>query len=454
MKGLEAPGAVRWIARTLEDAGFETWTVGGAVRDALAERPSGDWDIATRARPTDVRRLFPRTVPIRVDHGTVGVLARDGTLYEVTTFRRDVETTGRHAVVSFADTIDDDLSRRDFTINAVAWHPLRAVLHDPFGGAEDLERRVLRTVGRASERFSEDYLRILRALRFAGVFRMTIEGPTWQGLTSAVNRMGVLSAERIREELEKVLGGDVPPSRALALYAASGVLAFLYPELDATVAHRRAGGGGGWFGHALRTVDLLPPSRAELRWVAIMQGIGESEEPSGAGEVGKSIQERALLRTAALLTRLRASNAQIREISEMAQWVSTPPDPGAKEAVLRGWLAGVGRDRLRPLFRIWIAAVRADQATGGPWMDRQLVRQWTRLRSIARSGVPLGLDELALGGRDLIRMGFAPGPHFGAVLEHLLKRVLDDPEQNHPEALAAEAVLWLEGAGIPRRASE
>ena len=166
----DAPPAATWIVRTLEEAGHETWAVGGAVRDVLLGRPAGDWDLTTHARPTDVRRIFRRTIPIGVEHGTVGVLARDGTMYEVTTFRKDVQTDGRHAVVEFASTLDEDLARRDFTINAIAWHPLREELRDPFGGAVDLGHGVLRTVGAPEERFREDYLRVLRALRFAGRF--------------------------------------------------------------------------------------------------------------------------------------------------------------------------------------------------------------------------------------------------------------------------------------------
>ena len=174
-----APQAVQWIVRELDKAGHDTWAVGGAVRDMLLERPSDDWDLATSARPEQVRKVFRRTVPLGVDYGTVGVLSRNGTLYEVTTFRRDVETDGRHAVVSFADTIEEDLARRDFTINAVAWHPLRWDLVDPFGGVDDLQNCVLRTVGVPEERFREDYLRILRALRFAGLFNLEIERETW-----------------------------------------------------------------------------------------------------------------------------------------------------------------------------------------------------------------------------------------------------------------------------------
>ncbi|MDX1493489.1 MAG: CCA tRNA nucleotidyltransferase, partial [Longimicrobiales bacterium] len=197
----DAPPAVRWITRTLEEAGYETWAVGGAVRDALREQPSGDWDLATRARPRQVRKLFRRTVPIGIDHGTVGILARDGTMYEITTFRKDVETDGRHAVVEFADRVEDDLARRDFTVNAMAWHVLREELLDPHGGVDDLRKGVLRTVGAPGDRFREDYLRILRALRFAGRFGLEVEPETWAAARELAENLTKLSPERIREEL-------------------------------------------------------------------------------------------------------------------------------------------------------------------------------------------------------------------------------------------------------------
>ena len=203
-----APPAVRWITRTLEEAGHDTWAVGGAVRDALLGRPSGDWDLTTRARPDELQELFRRTVPIGIEHGTVGVLVRDGTMFEVTTFRKDVETDGRHAVVAFADRVEDDLARRDFTINAIAWHVLREELLDPFQGVEDLEAGVLRTVGIAADRLAEDYLRVLRAFRFAGRFALKIEQETWSALCESVRDLPSLSAERIREELIKVLSAE------------------------------------------------------------------------------------------------------------------------------------------------------------------------------------------------------------------------------------------------------
>lgn len=458
MNDLTPPGAVRWICRTLEEAGFETWAVGGAVRDALVGRSSGDWDLTTAAHPGTMRRLFTRTVPIGVEHGTVGILARDGTMYEVTTFRRDVETTGRHAVVAFADSLDEDLARRDFTINAVAWHPLRGVLHDPFQGRRDLEARVLRTVGDPSDRFAEDYLRVLRALRFAGAYRLQVQSESWHALVRAVPRMGVLSPERVREEMEKILSGRSPPSASLSLYGASGALGFFYPELDRIVEvegsapdgspvppHR----DGDLWSHALRTVDLLPRHRSELRWAALLGGIGVPTGSMGAGEEGEPPGRRGLLRAAALLRRLRSSNARTDTVAGLVEWIRAVPAPGASDAVLREWLAGVERERLSSIVRIWLAEARADRLRGrggsrGGWVESELVTLVSRLREVARSGTPLSVGELALSGRDLIRLGYRPGPYFGDLLDHLLATVLEDPDRNTEEALIPEVHRWME----------
>ena len=177
-KRLRPPQPVLEIASRLERAGFETWCVGGAVRDALLGHPHLDWDLATAATPREVQRTFRRTVPVGVQFGTVGVLDAEGTMHEVTTFRRDVRTDGRHAVVEFGASLDDDLARRDFTINAIAWSPKREELRDPYGGLADLEAGVVRAVGDARERMREDRLRALRAIRFAARLGFTIEDAT------------------------------------------------------------------------------------------------------------------------------------------------------------------------------------------------------------------------------------------------------------------------------------
>ncbi len=449
----QAPDQVCWIAQTLEEAGFETWTVGGAVRDALFGIPSEDWDLTTRATPTEVKRVFGRTIPIGIDHGTVGVLSRDGVLYEITTFRRDIETTGRRAVVEFSDTLDEDLARRDFTINAVAWHPLREVFRDPFDGKADLKRGVLRTVGDPGDRFTEDYLRILRALRFAGAYRLTIERETWLGLTASVHRMDILSPERLREELERVLTGETPPSRSMALYAASGVLGFLYPELDALVGFLREPGSD-WFAHSLRAIDLLSPHRPVLRWAALFQGVGEHDGSPGAGEEGNEPHDRALRRSAAVLERLRSPNAIVSEVAGLTQWIARPPGPEASGEELRRWLSAVGRNTLNSLLRIWIACLRADEVCGGSLTHSQFMELCRRLRAISQSDVPLTVAELGVSGRDLIRMGYAPGPHFGEVLDHLLDRTLEDPSLNQPALLQAEIEEWMQHGESYHRAHE
>src|SRR4051812_8075984 len=174
---LHPPEPVLEIAERLEGAGFEAWCVGGAVRDALLGHPHLDWDLATSAKPEEVRKLFGhrRTIPIGIDFGTVGVLDRDGKMHEVTTFRRDVQTDGRHAVVEFGVSLEDDLARRDFTINAIAYSPRRDELRDPFNGRADLASKTLRAVGDADTRMREDRLRALRAIRFAARFDFTID---------------------------------------------------------------------------------------------------------------------------------------------------------------------------------------------------------------------------------------------------------------------------------------
>lgn len=449
MINLNPPGPVSWICRTLERAGFDTWAVGGAVRDGLAGRRTGDWDLATAAPPGEIRRLFRRTVPIGIEHGTVGVLARDGTLYEVTTFRRDVETSGRHAVVSFAETLDEDLARRDFTINAVAWHPLRRHVHDPYGGVEDLRKSRLRTVGDPRERFSEDYLRILRALRFAGVFRLQVDPATWRALVEAVPRMGILSPERIREELEKILSTHERPSASISLYAASGVLAFLHPELDRLVGLSARSTGGSHDGmdawsHSLLAADAIPCARWPLRLTALLSRLGLPTESSGAGEDGLPVPERGRRRAAALLKRLRSSNARIARVAGAVEWVIQPPPAEAPDHVLRRWLAGAGRDRLPDVVRVWIAESRVTRG-----LDQERLRNLIgRLRRISGSDIPLSVGELDFSGRDLIRMGYRPGRYFGDLLEHLLDLVLEDPARNRREVLMEEARRWIEQGEI------
>src|SRR5215217_5028841 len=215
---LTPPDAILELARTLERAGHETWCVGGAVRDALLGHAGLDWDLATAARPEEVRRLFRHTVPVGIQFGTVGVLDRDRRMHEVTTFRRDVQTDGRHAVVEFGASLEEDLARRDFTINAIAYRPHTNELRDPFGGQEDLRTGIVRAVGDAEQRLREDRLRALRAIRFASRYEFRIEEGTLAAIRSSAPHLTRLSAERVQQELVKTMEQVRRPSHALRLW--------------------------------------------------------------------------------------------------------------------------------------------------------------------------------------------------------------------------------------------
>lgn len=431
---LDAPHEVHRIARRLQGAGFEAWAVGGGVRDALAGRPAGDWDLTTSARPNQVRALFRRTVPVGIEHGTVGVLGRDGRMYEVTTFRRDVETDGRHARVVFADRLEEDLDRRDFTINAVAWNPLTGEVRDPHRGVEDLRAGVLRAVGDAEARFVEDRLRVLRALRFAGRFDLRIDPATWAAALASASHLGALSAERVREELYKLLGGLPRPSVSLRLYAQSGVLASLYPELAACVGVRDPGGGELWE-HLLATTDAVPRSRPTLRLAALLHDAGKATTP-GAGHA-----QAGAAAARSLLKRLKASNADTDRVFHLVAQHSTLPAVDTPEAGIRRWLRLVGRDYYRDLFRLRLAECEARAADPGP-----ALAALRRVRRALDAAPPLDVGDLAIGGSELRGLGIPPGPRFGELLRELLERVTDDPSLNTVERLSQLAREIHEGS--------
>lgn len=436
---LHPPDAVRDIAARLRSHGHQAWAVGGALRDALLHLPAVDWDIATSARPDDVRSIFKRTVPIGVEHGTVGVLWKDGVMYEVTTFRRDVETDGRHAVVAFADSIEEDLARRDFTINALAWDPATGELRDPYDGLRDIGDGVVRTVGSAADRFAEDYLRVLRAMRFAGQLGYTIEPDTWAALERAAPNLTKLSAERVREELFKVLGKTREASRTLQLYQRSGALAELYPELAATVGVQDTEDGDDVWQRSLRAVDAVSPARLQVRLAALLHGVGMPAAQTRSLRGGYTFvghEAMGARMTAALLERLRASNADIERVSTLAGLQSMLFPPDAPDTGIRRWLQHVDPVRVHDLFRLRIALWRAQPVQGG---EEDLRLRWRRAHEVMLAHPVLTTSGLAIDGRDLKALGLRPGPEFGTLLRTLLDRVVDDPALNTKEQLVALA---------------
>lgn len=413
------PPAVVEIARTLERAGFEAWCVGGAVRDALLGLPTLDWDIATSARPSEVQRLFRRTVPVGIQFGTVGVLDRTGVLHEVTTFRHDVETDGRHAVVRFGASLDEDLARRDFTVNAIAVHPERLEVRDPFGGREDLAARVIRCVGDPAARMQEDRLRALRALRFAGRFDFAIDPATWNAIVASAPQLGRLSMERVKQELEKVLAQVVRPSQTLERYRAAGILASLVPVLDAAPAARFLA-----IDHLAHRALPGRPARVALRLAALFA------EP---GVVPPTDLERHL-------KALRFSNLEARLAGDVARAVAplATLDLVERDVVaLRRWVSATGRLLVPAAMRVLAARAAAAAVVAGEEpaaSARRVARLYRQAMTIAWRD-PLEVADLAIDGEDLRRLGVTDGRAIGATLRRLLAIVVEDPTRNTVERL-------------------
>jgi tRNA nucleotidyltransferase (CCA-adding enzyme) len=428
VRQLDPPPAVREIADTLEAAGFEAWCVGGAVRDALLGRPHLDWDIATSATPGEVQKLFRRTVPVGIEFGTVQVFDRHRVGHEVTTFRRDVDTDGRHAVVEFGASLDEDLARRDFTINAIAYSPRRGRLHDPFDGRRDLERRLVRAVGDPRERMKEDRLRALRALRFAARFDFTIEPETWKAIRQSAPFLTRLSRERVQQELEKTMNQVRCPSSALELWRESGALAVLLPDLaDQPPEAFRAADHIALPEATAR--DELAATRRVNRLTTLFLG------------VSAPVARRALLD-------LRFSKRHVSWIGDLVErWSELEPRmtaaiaggrvdlPGAE---LRRWVARIGRTMVRDFLRVTVARWRARSASNASSLLGQAPGLYRRLVRIAYRD-PVAIGDLAVDGNDLMEAGIPGGPRLGATLQRLLELVLEDPTRNQRDVLLLAA---------------
>src|SRR5688572_916827 len=417
---LDPPPAVRKIAARLTEAGHETWCVGGAVRDALLGQAHADWDLATAATPPEVRALFKRTVPHGIEFGTVGVLDHAGVMHEVTTFRRDVKHDGRHAVVEFGVSLDDDLARRDFTINAIAFSPATGEIRDPFGGQEDLKRGVLRAVGDASARMVEDRLRALRAFRFAGRFGFTIDPATWNAIVESAPFLPRLSRERVRQEIEKTMDQVRRPSQSFALWRSSGAFQSLIPALAGVpdVAFAAA--------DFIGTPDLtkrpeLALSRARNRLATLFLDLSRAEARRALEDLRGSNKETEWVgHTVECWHALRAT---IRDSAA-----------GADEALRRA-AARTGRTHFGDFVRVATARWSADDGT--PW-PRNVVRLYRRGTKIAYSD-PLSVGDLAVDGGDLMELGLTAGPTIGATLRRLLDIVIEDPSKNQRDTLLAIA---------------
>lgn len=419
---LAPPDTVVEIARVLTRAGFETWCVGGAVRDALLGETHLDWDFATAATPADVRRLFRRTVPVGIEFGTVGVLDAKNVMHEVTTFRRDVKTDGRHAVVEFGVSLDDDLARRDFTINAMAYDPLGGTLRDPFDGRADLAARLVRAVGDPDARMREDRLRALRAIRFAARFGFDIEARTWRAVLDAAPFTTRLSRERVKQEIEKTMQQVRFAGRAMGLWRESGALAAVVPALadlsDVT----------------LRSLDLLPPPRNDAKPDREMQRIVALVADLAPRDAERAMRD------------LRFSNKTVAWVGSVLRgWTAIGDDvrralsepKGPTDAALRRWAGTTGRTRARAVWRLTAVRFAAERELGEPAPSATAVASaYHRAIRIAFRD-PVEIGDLAVDGDDLLSAGVPAGPEIKRMLERLLDDVLEDPARNTRDALLA-----------------
>jgi tRNA nucleotidyltransferase (CCA-adding enzyme) len=416
-KRLSPPAPVRRIAGRLEAAGFETWCVGGAVRDALLGLEHLDWDLATAATPPDIQRLFRRTVPVGIEHGTVGVMDEDGRLHEVTTFRADVETDGRHAVVRFGVSLEEDLARRDFTINAIAYSPSRDELRDPFGGQADLAAGQVRAVGTAAIRMAEDRLRALRAMRFASRFGFRVDPATWAAIVESAPHLMRLSMERVRQEWIKTLEQVAAPSASFAMWRASAALATLVPALAAVDE---------MFFRAMDTVPLPSATRRTERGeLRRLTRFALPFLPIG------DVAARAAVRG------LKGSNREVDFTAAMSRAWTMPgglnagPARARDRGVARRLASAIGALDALPALRC-AAAVWHSEHGSHHARDR-----WACFRNVARSAwrEPISVADLAVDGEDLQRAGVPKGPALGGTLRALLDWVLDDPTRNVRERL-------------------
>ncbi len=446
---ISMPGNVEKIIQVLQEKGHEAYIVGGCVRDALLDKTPNDWDITTSAEPVEVKRLFRRTIDTGIQHGTVTVMmGKQG--YEVTTYRLDgkYEDHRRPTEVLFTKSLKEDLLRRDFTINAMAYND-REGLVDLYHGMEDLQNRVIRCVGVAEDRFDEDALRILRAVRFAAQLDFTIEENTRRAMEAKREFLREVSAERIQTELTKLLISD-HPEKLMEAYAL-GVTKVVLPEFDAMMdvtqenPHHCYNVGA----HALAVAGYIDNNPA-LRWAALLHDIGKLEtkqigEDGVAHFYGHGTKGVPLAK--AVLQRMKLDNLTIKRVLRLVEWHDYGRDGIMEKSAFKRALNKMGGMDCFPD----LTAIRyADTYAQSEYKREEklaAIHHMERLyREILDGKDCMTVRELKLDGNDLKGMGVAPGRQMGAILNTLLDEVLEEPEKNNMAYLAerAKALMNME----------
>jgi len=434
------PAHVKRVLGSLVDAGHEVALVGGSVRDLVGDDVDGtdNWDVATSARPEEVAALFADAT-WQNRFGTVTVVGRQPV--EVTSYRTEGGYSDRRRPdeVRFGASLEEDLARRDFTMNAIAWVPAdvpagRGRVVDPFDGRADLEARILRTVGEPRERFGEDALRLVRAARFAGRFGMTIDPATEAAIRELAPTVTSVSPERIRDELQRMLSTELP-SRAIRLLERLGLLKLILPELAALRGVPQAKVvPGDALDHTLAAVDAVPRTDdPSVRLAALFHDIGKATTLDEGHFIGHDRVGAEL--AAALLDRLRVPGWEAAEIIHAVRHHMYAYDHEWTDAAVRRFIR-----RLEPIGSALLFALRrADNAASGVGevgeanqaeLERRIAEELDRQPDL------LLRNRLAIDGHDLQReLGLEAGPRIGLILDRLMERVLDDPSLNQRETL-------------------
>ncbi len=433
------PYKVEQIIRTIQGAGFDAYAVGGCIRDSILGRTPSDWDITTSARPEEVKKLFPRTVDTGIRHGTVTVMIqKEG--FEVTTYRIDGEyEDSRHPKeVTFTANLTEDLKRRDFTVNAMAYNDKEGLI-DVFGGMKDIEEKIIRCVGEAAERFSEDALRVMRAVRFSAQLGYTIDEKTKDAIKELAPTLKNISAERIQTELIKIAVSPNPDYLRIAYE--TGVTKAIFPEFDRMMETEQNNPHHCYCvgEHTLTAMKRIKADKV-LRLAMLFHDIGKpdtlTEDEEGIFHFYGHPEAGAVM-TKDILKRLKFDNDTTDQVSRLVKFHDYPiplTPKGMRRAVFK-----IGEDLMPCLFLV----KQADMLAQSGYMREEKQEELEKLQSIYRQVLEekpcVSLKMLAVTGNDLIALGMEPGKEIGEILNRLLQIVIDEPAYNEKEYLLKQA---------------
>lgn len=429
------PENVKKIIDELENAGYEAYAVGGCVRDSILGRIPNDWDITTSAKPEEVKKIFKRTVDTGLKHGTVTVLMGKET-YEVTTYRIDGEyEDSRHPKsVEFTSNLKEDLLRRDFTINAMAYNDTSGLV-DIFGGMEDIEKKTIRCVGVAKERFTEDALRLLRAIRFAAQLGYTIEEETYEAIRELAPTLGKISAERIQAELNKTIVSDNPGMLKTAYEL--GLTKEFIPELDKCFETRQNNPHHCYTvgDHIINSVGNIENTKV-LRLTMLLHDIAKPEclktDEDGIDHF-HGHQVKSSEKAKEILRRLKYDNDTIDRVSKLVRYHDERLEAGTK--IMRRAMNRIGAEAFPDIFKVWRADIDAQSDYMREDKLQRLKQNIADYEEIIAKDECVCLKDLAVTGRDLIDNGIPSGPALGEILNLMLSDVIDNPENNNKEYL-------------------